>query len=593
MSASPASRLLAAVLVALLVASTPLAAAAPNVILIVSDDQHWSDYGFMGHAYLRTPALDRLAAESLVFPNGYVPSSLCCPSLASLITGREPHEHKIVGNDPPAPRGRADVEAGRERMNRHLEAWPTLPRLLGAHGFRSLQTGKWWQGDFRRGGFDEGMTKGQRHGDEGLAIGRRTMEPIRDFVRRSRDGGRPFFVWYAPMLPHEPHDPPPELVEHYATKTPSLHVARYWGNVERFDRTVGDLLAMLDDERLSADTLVVFVADNGWLQRPDKPGFAARSKLSPSEGGLRTPIMLRRPGTIQLGRSESLASSLDILPTVLAACGIPAPAGLPGVNLLDAAAVAARRQVFGECYTHTIINLDEPAKSLLWRWTVAVEGDHRWKLVEPATARGGPAMPQGEAARIMPADQAGHQRGEVELYDLAADPAETTNLAGRELDVVRRLQASLDQRWSPFAAPRPPASSAGSAPSAAAPRVRPNLLVFLADDLGWRDLSCTGSDFHRTPAIDTLAAAGVTFTRGYAACPVCSPTRAALVTGRHPARVRITNFIGGNRRGAVLGADFLTALPEREVTVPELLVAAGYRTGVFGKWHLGPPNPRT
>ena len=90
--------ILAAVLAA---ASGVASAAAPNVILILSDDQHWSDYGFMGHGQLRTPALDRLARESLVFTRGYVPASLCCPSLASLITGRYPHEHLIVGNDPP------------------------------------------------------------------------------------------------------------------------------------------------------------------------------------------------------------------------------------------------------------------------------------------------------------------------------------------------------------------------------------------------------------------------------------------------------------------------------------------------------------
>ena len=70
-----------------------------NVVLIISDDQHWRDYGFMGHEHLRTPNLDRLARESLVFPRGYATSSLCCPSLASIITGRFPHEHRIVGND--------------------------------------------------------------------------------------------------------------------------------------------------------------------------------------------------------------------------------------------------------------------------------------------------------------------------------------------------------------------------------------------------------------------------------------------------------------------------------------------------------------
>ncbi len=440
-----------------MISGVSVAKAQPNVVLILSDDQHWGDYGFMGHEHLRTPAIDRLASESLVFTRGYVPSSLCCPSLASLITGRYPHEHKVVGNDPPdtpkaprgSPAGKAAFEAGRERMTRHLEAWPTLPKLLGAHGYRSLQTGKWWQGHFKRGGFDEGMTKGQRHGDDGLAIGRNTMEPVYDFMKRCRADEKPFFVWYAPLLPHDPHDPPADLVEHYQSKTDSIHVARYWGNVERFDRTVDDLMNFLDTEKLSADTLVVYVCDNGWIQSHDKRSFAPRSKISPYDGGLRTPIMLRQPGTITPAKSEALASSLDILPTILAACGVPAPEGVPGLNLLDAKKVAARKQLFGECYTHTLIDIDDPAKSLLWRWTVRRDGDHLWKLVEPVTAHGKGDFPKWEARYVMPEDQARYERGEIELFDVAADPHETENLAGASPEVVKELQKSLDAWWNP------------------------------------------------------------------------------------------------------------------------------------------------
>ena len=129
-----------------------------------------------------------------------------------------------------------------------------------------------------------------------------------------------------------------------------------------------------------------------------------------------------------------------------------------------------------------------------------------------------------------------------------------------------------------------------AAETSPSPRRRPNLLVFLADDLGAHDLGCTGSTFYRTPAIDRLAASGMLFTRAYAAAPVCSPTRAALMTGRHPARVKITNWIAGSRRGAMLPADYLHALPAEEVTVPKLLHDAGSTTGIFGKWHLGPPK---
>ncbi len=166
----------------------------PNIVLIISDDHAWTDYGFMGHKSIATPHLDKLASESLVYRRGYVPSSLCCPSLASIITGRYPHQHKITSNDPPVLPGEnrqafyrsAAFAQGREVMNRHLEAVPTLPRRLAKLGYLSLQTGKWWQGDYRRGGFTNGMTRGQRHGDEGLDIGRKTMQPIYDFIAEAR-----------------------------------------------------------------------------------------------------------------------------------------------------------------------------------------------------------------------------------------------------------------------------------------------------------------------------------------------------------------------------------------------------------------------
>jgi arylsulfatase A-like enzyme len=363
-------------------------------------------------------------------------------------------------------------------------------------------------------------------------------------------------------------------------------VARYWGNVERFDRTVGDLLDHLDRERLSANTLVVYVTDNGWIQSLDNPRFAPRSKLSPYDGGLRSPIMLRRPGTIQPRTSDALASAIDIVPTVLAACGVEPPAGLQGVNLLDEKAVAARRQVFGECFTHTLIDLDDPAESLLWRWTVR----DRWKLIVPATAGVGSTFPATEGELVDPHSPGRDERGEVELFDVGADPDETRNVAAEHPDVVADLRASLDAWWNPRTSVLGTESGNVGGNAAAPGRGRrPNVVVFLADDLGAHDLGCTGSTFHRSPAIDRLAADGMLFTRGYAAAPVCSPTRAALVTGRHPARVKITNFIDGDRRGSLLPADYLRALPDGEVTVAERLRDAGYATGVFGKWHLGPP----
>lgn len=403
----------------------------PNIVMIISDDQAWTDYSFMGHAQIRTPHLDRLAAQSLVFPRGYVPSSLCCPSLASIITGRYPHQHKVTSNDPPLPAGMnaaqfqqsAAFRDGREKMNLHLEAVPTLPRLLRQAGYLSFQSGKWWQGDFTRGGFTHGMTRGARHGDEGLDIGRRTMQPIYDFISMAQQQSKPFFVWYAPMLPHDPHNPPERLLAPCRDKTPSLHVARYWACVEWFDETVGQLLAHLDQQGLADNTLVVYVTDNGWIQDPDSSRYAPKSKQSPYDGGLRTPVMLRWPGRIQPRKSEGLATSIDLLPTLLKAVGQRSPRGLPGINLLDASAVRARKTIYGECFTHNAVDLDRPADNLRWRWIIS--GD--WKLLTPA--------PQNEPG------------GVVQLYQLANDPQEEHNLAANEPARVRRLTRQLDRWW--------------------------------------------------------------------------------------------------------------------------------------------------
>src|SRR5258707_12035484 len=139
-----ARRLVQAVLPLLLAVllASPAPAAPPNVVILLSDDQGWTDYGFMGHEHVQTPHLDKLASQSLVFRRGYVPSSLCCPSLASIITGLYPHQHKVTSNDPPIPAGikpgqfqQSDAfTRGREVMSRHLEAVPTLPRLLAKKG---------------------------------------------------------------------------------------------------------------------------------------------------------------------------------------------------------------------------------------------------------------------------------------------------------------------------------------------------------------------------------------------------------------------------------------------------------------------------
>lgn len=114
-----------------------------------------------------------------------------------------------------------------------------------------------------------------------------------------------------------------------------------------------------------------------------------------------------------------------------------------------------------------------------------------------------------------------------------------------------------------------------------------NIVFILIDDMGWKDLSCYGSEFYETPNIDKLAKEGITFSNAYAASPVCSPSRASILTGRYPARVQVTDWIGGHTRGKLIDADYLKELPLSEVTIAKTLRDAGYSTWHVGKWHLG------
>lgn len=410
----------------------------PNIVLILSDDQAWTDYGFMGHPHVRTPNLDRLAANSLTYTRGYVTAPLCRPSLASILTGLPCHRHGVTGNDPAAgdPTIR-NMESRRYPRHKELHdtlydrlgSQPNFVRLLRAAGYDTLQTGKWWESDPRGFGFSHAMThgdpsRGARHGDEGLDISRKGIEPVRRFLDAVGEGddANPFFIWHAPLLPHTPHNPPPEFAANYRDASPSEPVARYWAMCEWFDHTCGELLSELGKRGLRESTVVVYITDNGWIQNPDVPDrFAQRSKTSPYEGGVRTPIMVSLPGQIQPEvDDQTLVSAIDIAPTLLALAGVTPDAPLPGIDLRDRPALRRRNAVYGADFAHDIPDVDSPLAGLESRYVVAGQ----WKLIDPA----------------------GNDRAS-ELYDLTTDPHETDNIAGEHPNVAARLSAKLDEWW--------------------------------------------------------------------------------------------------------------------------------------------------
>jgi uncharacterized sulfatase len=199
----------------------------------------------------------------------------------------------------------------------------TLPRLLAGRGFTSFQGGKYWEGSYRDG--------------DGLELGRSTMQPLWDFLEANRGG--PFFVWFAPKLPHVPFDASESYEAPYAGLELSRRAAKYYANVTRFDDRVGEVVAYLEGTGLRNRTLIVYLADNGYQQeRDESPSLKAfggpKGKWSLYEMGFRTPILFSWPGRIPRGRVlDPLVSTVDVFATLVDFAGLEPPANRAGRSL--------------------------------------------------------------------------------------------------------------------------------------------------------------------------------------------------------------------------------------------------------------------
>ena len=438
-------QLLLTLAICLCVGSTANADERPNVVLIISDDQAWTDYGFMGHAEIQTPNLDRLAARSLLFPRGYVAAPLCRPSLASMVTGLYPFQHGITGNDVDGNNNRAALDVP---MRDAFHVHSSLIGTLVAGGYLAHQSGKWWEGSWKDGGFTHGMTHGDpkrrgRHGDAGLTIGREGIEPVTDFIDLAVAEEKPFFVWYAPFLPHTPHNPPQRLLEKYTRRDRPQDVAKYYAMCEWFDETCGELLSYLDKNQIAENTIVLYICDNGWAApstNADDPnqklwkGYAQRSKSSPYENGIRTPVMVSWPGRVEAERSGDMAHAIDLFPTIAAATGVDAPGNLPGINLLDAKAREPRKRVFGVCHSTHNIKIGNSHETLQYLWCV----EREWKLL----------------VRYQGNDTTRYRNlhvwddAPVRLFNIAEDPHEAHDLAEEHPEIVARMRPRIEA-WYP------------------------------------------------------------------------------------------------------------------------------------------------
>lgn len=414
------------------------AGARPNVVIFLADDTGWNDVGYHG-SEIRTPNIDRLARDGVEL-NYFYAYPTCSPTRAALLTGR------------PASRfGIHEPIAGESRDALPREA-TTLPQLLAGAGYSTAITGKWHLGlSLETGpqtyGFQHahGALHGQvdpythrykfgdetwhRNGElvreEGHATDLIAREAIR-FVREIRDPARPFLLYVAFTVPHFPLDEPDEWVRPYAASIPNESRRRNAAAMTHMDAAIGDILAALADEGVRDNTLVIFASDNGgqrsWSPTPRE--YEARYpvhdvlgdnrplrgwKTDLYEGAVRVPAVVHWPGRLQPGKVDEPVAVYDLFPTIAAVAGVELPrqGTIEGRNVWPALASGAQlpeRAVY-------IRSGDGQALRL-----------GRWKLIHNGTTLA---------------------EGTDELYDLARDPLETTDLAASRPDVVARLRAEL------------------------------------------------------------------------------------------------------------------------------------------------------
>lgn len=390
---------------ALLLASAPLRAGdPPNIVLAIADDLDPTHLGFTGNPRARTPNLDRLAAEGVYFRTlGVEP--VCRPSLATLLTGRWPHQHGIVHNQPATPLDPAGV----------------LPELLRARGYATFCGGKFWEGEHARYGFTAPETRDEtfaRNKDIGQDELFRWLGEVKD---------RPWFVWWAPVLPHVPHRP----LARFAKPFESVEIpvpAGYVGDAERMraderalfgmdawlDAEIGRLVRTLDELGERDETVIVFLSDNGWSS-------AFPSKGTPRELGVRSPLVVNGPGFVPR-RVDALVDLVDVHATVLALAGLELPAGRPGQSLvpwLHGETGPAREHLFGAVYRRS--GAGSPADLL-----IALHArDARWKLELPLVDVDSAELTPGAVASMPWRARANRPA----LFDVALDPLERQDVA--------------------------------------------------------------------------------------------------------------------------------------------------------------------
>jgi uncharacterized sulfatase len=441
-----------------LAAALPGAARPPNLIIILADDLGYGDLACYGNPKIKTPHLDRMAAQGAKLTQFNCPMAFCAPTRASLLTGRYPYRSGMNRN--PAP-----DDGTPEADQRHLaESELTLPQLLKPAGYATGMIGKWHLGHAKpewlptARGFDEyfgipysndmrpvqlleGVKRVEYPVVQATLTQRYTARAL-NFIERNQ--ARPFFLYLPHAMPHKPL----AVSEDFYQKSGA---GLYGDAVAELDWSVGQVLAKVRELGLDEQTLVMFTSDNGAMFGGSTGGLRGM-KASTYEGGYRVPCIARWPGKIPAGHvSSQPAVMMDLFTTALKAAG----AALPGDRVIDgkdilplftSAARSPHEFILGQSNVRIATVRDARWKLHLLapnRGLAATLGKPGERWIDPRGPDGVTILAPYEQAQ--PADHPGLTTGDeskpMQLFDLENDPGEQHDVTAQHPDVVKRLAA--------------------------------------------------------------------------------------------------------------------------------------------------------
>jgi len=581
----------------------------PNVLFIAVDDlNHW--VGHLGrNPQTKTPNIDRLANMGVTFTNAHCAAPVCNPSRAALLSGMRPGTTGIYDNGQP--------------FELAVNAEHSLVTQFRKAGYDTLGMGKLWHGGL---GFPEQWTgTGGRERNENRGAGvleDRSIGGIKFGVLNAGDEAvsdtqiadyviaelgkshdKPFFLTAGFHKPHMPWNVPKKYFDMHPldqiqlppvkdgdlgdippagirmAKPDGDHrevlesgrwkeaVQAYLAAISYLDGQVGRLLEAVEKSPHRDNTIICLWGDHGW-HLGEKGHWR---KFALWEEATRAPFIWVVPGVTKAGSvCNRPVDFMTIYPTLCDLADVAVPSHVEGASIRSLLANPASTE-------------PRVAITTFGRNNHAVR-DHRWRYIRYAD-------------------------GGEELYDHVHDPYEWTNLAAQpeNAHLKPQLAAHFPTVNKPTVKPDGAENAGGKkggrkkqkqekatpASIRTSERRPTNIVFFVVDDLGQRDLGCYGSTFYETPHLDRMAKEGALFPNAYAACPVCSPTRASIMTGQYPQRTGITDYIGAaqpakwKRNTPHLPAPYAEHLALEYVTLAESLKAHGYVTFLAGKWHLG------